>query len=506
MDIDSVFFDITTTAQWRGHPVGIIRVERELALRARNHFGDRLSYCIYDKKAGDFKIVKDEYVPGILAGEINIDFGTAFHLFAPDSSRQLLKSALNIAVEIPALYRFIGWLRGRSISREDAEAVRQQLKPLLAVGPHGRKMRTRLRNIALEIPVVYQAAQRLRGRRFSLEQVRFIRQRLEPPRVGPEAIRTLPINVATSARVVLNERVAIVSGGADWEHKEISQIYRLRKQAGFKFISIVYDLIPLNLPQYTVPAYVDLLAEYFGELLWTSDGCLCISETTRRDLMDYFNANGVSPPKVVSFPLGSELRKTEAGTDNIPAALIGKKFVLFVSTIEPRKNHRTIYEAWCHGLLNGTIDADMCRLVFVGVPGWSTAELLHEMLTNPLTNDSIIIMSNVPDALLASLYRNCAFVVFPSFYEGFGLPLAEALGYGKVCITSGAGALREIGEGLRIDIDPRDTLSWAAKTAELLADPSKISALEEPIKNGYHPVSWDDSAKVFFGGLQEILA
>lgn len=504
--MDSVFFDITTSAQWRGHPVGIIRVERELALRARKHLGNRLSYCIYDKKAGDFKIVKDEYVPGILAGEINIDFGMAFHLLAPDSSRRLLKRALNIAIEIPALYRLLGRLRGRNVSREDVESIRQQIKPLLAIGPHGRKMRTRLRNIALEIPVVYQAAQRLRGRRFSLDQVRFIRQQFEPPGTGPENIRTLPMSVATSSRVTLNEGVAIVSGGTDWQHKEIPQIYRLRKQSGFKFISIIYDLIPLNLPQYAVPAYVDLLAEYFGELLWTSDGCLCISETTRRDLIEYFGENGVSPPKVMSFPLGSELRKTDARADESPAALIDKKYVLYVSTIEPRKNHRTIYEAWCHGLLNGTINADTSRLVFVGVPGWSTAEFLHEVRTNPLTSGNIVIMSNVSDALLASLYRNCAFVVFPSFYEGFGLPLAEALGHGKVCMTSGAGALREIGEGLRIDIDPRDTLGWAARMAELLAAPEKISALEGSIQKSYRPVSWDDSAKVFFGVLQEILA
>lgn len=505
-DIDSVFFDITTSAQWRGHPVGIIRVERELASRARNHLGDRLAYCVYDKRAGDFKIVKDEYVPGILAGDINIDFESAFHVMAPDNSRRLRKSIRNIAVEIPAVYRLLGRLRGQNISREEAEALRQQMKPHLAAGPHGRKLKTRLRNIALEIPIAYQAAQRLRGRRLSLNQIRLIRQQHEPPGAGPADIRTLPMSIATSSSVALNERVAIISAGADWQHKEIPKIYKLRKQWGFKFISVIYDLIPLNLPQYVVPAYVDLLAEYFGELLWTSDGCLCISRTTHQDLLEYFSRNEVSPPKATSFPLGSEFKKIDAEAEENPAALINKKYVLYVSTIEPRKNHRMIYEAWCHALLNGSIDADECRLVFVGMQGWNIAELLHEINTNPITRGTVLIMSNVSDGLLASLYRNCAFVVFPSFYEGFGLPLAEALGYGKACVTSGAGALREIGDGLRVDLDPRDTLSWADKMAELLADPAKISVLEASIKKEYHSVSWDSSAKVFFEAFQEITA
>lgn len=503
---DSVFFDITTSAQWRGHPVGIIRVERELALRARNHLGDRLSYCVYDRKAGDFKIVKDEYVPGILAGRVNIDFESTFHVLTPDQSRRFRGRVRNIALEVPAFYQFLGRLRGRKISREEVEVIRQQFKPHLAAGPHGRKLRTRLRNIALEIPVAYQVAQRLRGRRLSLNDITVIRERLQPANRNVVDVKMLPMHEATLSRVLLDEHTTIISGGLDWEHKQISAIYQLRKKFGFKFVSVIYDLIPLNMPHYVVPGYVDLLVEYFGELLWTSDGYLCISETTRHDLLEHFSKNGRSPPKAISFPLGSELRKPNVEADESLASLANKKYVLYVSTIEPRKNHRMIYEAWCHGLLNGTIDANECRLVFVGMQGWNTAELLHEIRVNPLTSGTVVVMSNISDALLSSLYRNAAFVVFPSFYEGFGLPLAEALGYGKICVTSGAGALREIGEGLRIDVDPRDTLGWAAKMGELLADPARVSALEASIRKEYRPVSWDRSAKVFFESLQDVIA
>ena len=86
----------------------------------------------------------------------------------------------------------------------------------------------------------------------------------------------------------------------------------LKQKFGFKYISIVYDLIPINLPHYVVPHYVNLLTEYFGELLWTTDGCLCISETTRIDFIDFCRDNGVTPPITCSFPLGSDLPHADA--------------------------------------------------------------------------------------------------------------------------------------------------------------------------------------------------
>src|SRR4029077_9988683 len=162
------------------------------------------------------------------------------------------------------------------------------------------------------------------------------------------------------------------------------------------------------------------------------------------------------------------------------------------------------YEAWCHALLKGTIDPRSSRLVFVGRKGWLTGDLVHKISTNPRTRDTIITLANVSDSQLASLYRGASFTILPSLYEGFGLPLAEALGHCKVCLTSGAGALAEIGADFRIDIDPRDTLGWATKMAELLNDPDRILQIEAKVRNDYKSTSWDESAKIFFDSLERI--
>src|SRR3954469_8554009 len=104
------------------------------------------------------------------------------------------------------------------------------------------------------------------------------------------------------------------------------------------------------------------------------------------------------------------------------------------------------------------MDPEGDGLVLLGGPGGGVNDLMRELAANPATRDTLVVLNHVPDALLRLLYQRCAFVVFPSLYEGYGLPLAEALAYGKPCISSDAGSLPEIGGELVVRIDPKDTM------------------------------------------------
>jgi glycosyltransferase involved in cell wall biosynthesis len=449
------FFDISTVARWTGHAVGIVRVERELARRAQRLLGPEARFCVFDFRTETFKLLRPEVAARLIDAEAAVNF------------------------EPPT-------------------------PPPPAPQPAPRRP---LRDFVMErLPHLYQAIHGVQGRRYSIEEIARLRHlELNPPSPPPPPVDLrIPFDDAIEGDAPLRPGSVFISAGLDWDHKNLRGILRKKEKTGFTYVAVIYDLIPLTMPQFVVPYYVNVLTEYFGELAWTADVGLCISRTTQRDFDAYCAKNRIDRVRTEHFMLGADISDAPADPDELPPELKGKDFALYVSTIEPRKNHRMLYEAWCHGLETGAIDPERHRLVFVGREGWEVGPLLSELRRNPLTRRTVLILSNVSDETLTSLYAGAAFTLFPSFYEGFGLPLAEALAHGKLCLTSGAGALSEIGEGLRIDLPPRDTVAWSRQMAALLHDPALRASWERRIGKGFRPVNWDESAQQFFAHVRKL--
>jgi glycosyltransferase involved in cell wall biosynthesis len=449
---------LTTSAQWTGAAVGIVRVEQELARRARRLLGDAVAFCIYDRSGNRFLILDDKDAADILDGRLRINFEPE-----PPPPR--------------AYARVLNALRGR---------VR-------------RAMRT---NVTL-----YHAFQRLRGRRYTRDEImRIQRAEFEGPPIASPATKTPAKRVEYSSRVTrglarLGPNSCVISGGLDWQHKDLRSIWSLKQAHRFRYCAIVYDLIPLRFPHFVTPGYDTLIGDYFGELIWLADCAMCISDAAREEWMEFCKSFGVETIPSHAFSLGCDLPSQSAQA--LPGPLHGKRFALYVSTIEPRKNHRILYEAWDRCIRIGTVDPERDRLVFVGRVGWAVDDLMREMAANPATRDTIIILNHVTDDMLARLYGECAFVVLPSFCEGYGLPVAEALGYGKPCISSSAGSLSEIGGDLVRRIDPKDTIGWSDAIAHLMASPLELEDWSRRIKAEHRPVTWDDAARRFFGVIEE---
>jgi glycosyltransferase involved in cell wall biosynthesis len=178
-------------------------------------------------------------------------------------------------------------------------------------------------------------------------------------------------------------------------------------------------------------------------------------------------------------------------------------YVLYVSTFETRKNHRMLLQVWKE--LHRTRGEACPLLVIVGMFGWGVNDLWAEMQASEVWSAGrIVLLHHVSDALLAHLYRGCAFTVFPSVYEGWGLAATESLAYGKLAITSDAPALREATQGLCPSIHPFDYPRWLAEISHWIDDRRARAEAESRIRANYRPRHWRDFARDLLAAAREL--
>ncbi len=296
----------------------------------------------------------------------------------------------------------------------------------------------------------------------------------------------------------------LLSAGLDWDYAYSRELYTLAKRQGLRIISCCYDLIPVLFPQYCVGDVSRSFTEYFMALSWGSEAVLCISEQTRRDYLQLCTELGAPLRRTIVIPLGDNL--PAGGTDigeqvNIIAQ---SPFILFVSTIERRKNHDVLYRAY-HLLARRGAAATLPTLVFVGMPGWGIDDLMKDIELDPLVQGKIVQLNHVTDAELEFLYKTSLFCVFPSLYEGWGLPVGEALSMGKAVIASGEASLPEVGGDLVRYVRPWDAYGWADAIDEYVKQPELVRAVETRVKAGYVPRKWTDTAATVAELLGEMI-
>ena len=140
--------------------------------------------------------------------------------------------------------------------------------------------------------------------------------------------------------------------------------------------------------------------------------------------------------------------------------------------------------------------------MFAGHVGWMVEDLMQQLRNTNFLDGRILLVSHPNDAELAALYRGCLFTVFPSLYEGWGLPVTESLTFGKPCVISNATSLPEAGGRLARYFDPENIAEATRVIRETIEDRAALAAWEQRIASEFSPVAWDVSAQALIGALR----
>jgi glycosyltransferase involved in cell wall biosynthesis len=261
------------------------------------------------------------------------------------------------------------------------------------------------------------------------------------------------------------------------------------RSGGVTTVALQYDLLPATHPQWFIPQMVDVFLDHVDAHLRAGSTFLCISEHTRETLIGHAVAIGLPVPATSVVPLGvTPLASSAAGESGVSAP-----YFLVVGTVEPRKNHAVILDAF------EKLQADHpeTTLVVVGRPGWNNGPTIDRLRSGP---DGVDWRTHVSDAELDALYADAHAVIVASVTEGFGLPVIEALQRGTPVVSADGGALPEAGGELVEYFDPTSAPELHALLLRHVDDAAHHRARRE-LARSYEPVSWAASAAAVASAL-----
>lgn len=273
------------------------------------------------------------------------------------------------------------------------------------------------------------------------------------------------------------------------------------KKYGVKTAVYVYDVIPTKYPQFCHPETVCRYLDYLGAYLQYGDYIITSTASVLEDVRALGKKLGIGEIKGGVSWLGSDFRESsqdETVEPKVIDALKGKTYILSVGTIEPRKNHAFLLDAFEKDLFAAGAD-----LVFAGRGGWRTEGFQKRMKNSPYFGKQFFWFEGLNDATIDYLYSNAAALAFPTYDEGFGLPMIEAFERKTPVIATDIPVLREVGGDLADYFPLNDEKAFSEVVRKYLQEPRFASARRENLKN-YVRYTWSDTADKILQLLEEL--
>lgn len=302
-------------------------------------------------------------------------------------------------------------------------------------------------------------------------------------RDGREAFADLPPNFGTvlerspvySLRELISLSWRIHRSKLDLYH---STHYVLPGLVNCPVVATIHDIIHLLYPEYLPNRLALLYAQrMISHTLHRADRVIAVSRNTKSDLLSHFDVDG---QKIEVIPNGvEEVYRRPLQRDEIDRRLhrlgITRPYLLFVGNPKPHKNLDNVIKAYAQALKQAPFDGP---LVCVGPRPGAEMKILQRAQQLGIA-DRIRLVGHVESEALPALYQGAELFLYPTLYEGFGLPVVEAMASGVAVITSNTSALKEVAEGYAYLVDPLDVPGIATGIAQCMADPERRRSLAE---------------------------
>jgi glycosyltransferase involved in cell wall biosynthesis len=263
-------------------------------------------------------------------------------------------------------------------------------------------------------------------------------------------------------------------------------------------VFLIHDLLPLDFPEFFPPGYEQRFQRRVETMIARARAVISTSQQVAERIRAEYRERGLVPVPIHTEPLASPLEWTPT-LDDSDTALRGIPYFLVVSTIEPRKNHALLIEVWRSLIQRGVSPP---KLVLVGRRGWENQQTFRELDLAPDLQPYLVQVPSLPSAHLRTLMKNALAVLMPSFAEGYGIPVVEALSLGTPVICSDIPVFREISQDKALLRSPIDGRGWLEAVESMMKAGSALRETYAEKAREFRAPTWGG----YFSNVQDFLA
>lgn len=269
-------------------------------------------------------------------------------------------------------------------------------------------------------------------------------------------------------------------------------------------MTIIYDLCYLHTPEFVPQERLEWLKRVVPRAVKNSSQILTISNASKRDIVETFS---IDPATVVVAPPGVDFHRfrpvdiAEQRRVRERLQIPRDRYVLFHGTLEPRKNIEGVLNAFA-GL------PDRIRrshaLVLSGSKGWRDEAIIRRLDELRQAGCVVCTPGYVDNEDLAGLMGGAELFVYPSLFEGFGMPVTEAMACGAPVVTSNISSLPEAANGGAVLVDPADIAGLSRRMGELLDDPETLAKMRQAGPIAARPFRWEQTAAITLAAIERL--